>query len=271
MKISEQSLDVLVGVITGDSKKSPYRSGPQLINFFNPFFNNKDSYGQGFPSRWNYTKDKLLALNGTELLLLAVESALDPRIFLGTTFSSEEIVSELNQYLEYDGWHIIRSGKFFKCHQKSGSTVETNFIDSQGNLSTALIIQNLEKADKKLTEGDFSGAITNARSLIETVLLEIERSFETVHSEFNGDLGKLFSRVQKHLELDPGRKDIEDTVRQLVSGLISIVSGLAGLRNKASDAHGSTFNPGIHHARLAVNAAKTICDFIVDEYREKKP
>ena len=271
MKLSEQSIGVLANIITGDSKKSPYRSGPLLISFFNPYFDQKDTYGQGFPTRWYYARDKLLALNDTDSLRATIESVLDPRNFLGTTFSPEEIVSELNQYFEFDGWHIVRSGKFFKVSRVSGVTVQTNLIDAQGNLSSEVILQNLQKADRKLEEGDFSGAITNARSLVETVLLEIERRFENNPPEFNGDLGKLFGRVQKHLELDPGRKDIADTVRQLAAGLMSVVSGLAGLRNKASDAHGSTFNPGVHHARLAVNAAKTICDFIADEYAERKP
>ena len=271
MKLGEQSIGVLASLITGDSRKSPYRSGPQLVSFFNQFAEKKDSYGQGFPTRWYYARDKLNLINGTDVLKTVIEAVVDPRGFLGTQLSLDDVASEINQYIEFDGWKLSKVGKLFKLNLISGETVSVGLLDAQGNLSAEIIIKNLQKADRKLQEGDYSGAITNARSLIETVLLEVEKHFDKNPAEFNGDLGKLFGRVQKHLELDPGRKDINDTIRQLASGLMSVVLGLAGLRNKASDAHGSDFSPGVHHARLAVNSAKTICDFIVDEFAEKDP
>jgi len=41
---------------------------------------------------------------------------------------------------------------------------------------------------------------------------------------------------------------------------------LTGLRNKMSDAHVATYKPDKHHAVLAVNAAKTLANFIVTKY-----
>jgi len=53
-------------------------------------------------------------------------------------------------------------------------------------------------------------------------------------------------------------------LKQILTGLTSIISGLAGLRNKMSDAHVASYKPSKHHAKLAVNAAKTIVEFLLE-------
>ena len=65
---------------------------------------------------------------------------------------------------------------------------------------------------------------------------------------------------------DPSRKDISEMLRQVLSGLTSVVNGLASMRNKMSDAHASSYKASKHHAKLAVNSAKTFADFIFDTY-----
>ena len=52
----------------------------------------------------------------------------------------------------------------------------------------------------------------------------------------------------------------------LLSGLNSIISSIAEMRNKDSDAHGVGANRiriDEHHARLFVNSAMTMADFII--------
>jgi len=119
---------------------------------------------------------------------------------------------------------------------------------------------------------DFDGAITNARSLIEAVLSSIEADFDPTPPKYDGDLPKLYKRVQKHLKLSPGQEGLANSLRQILSGLTSIVSGLASLRNSMSDAHVIKYKPSEHHAQLAVNTAKTLCKFLFDtkEYQSQK-
>jgi len=75
---------------------------------------------------------------------------------------------------------------------------------------------------------------------------------------------KLFSRVRKLLNLDPNRQDISDSIKQVMIGLTNIIHGLSTMRNKMSDSHGVTYKPSRHHAKLAVNSAKTLADFLFD-------
>jgi hypothetical protein len=55
-------------------------------------------------------------------------------------------------------------------------------------------------------------------------------------------------------------------INQLLSGLNNIVSAIAEMRNKDSDAHGvgaARIKISEHHARLAVNSAMTMAEFIL--------
>lgn len=137
-------------------------------------------------------------------------------------------------------------------------------------LSHAFIEDQIRKCDRKIFEGDYNGAITNARTLLEAVLLAIEEEATGTRTDYDGDLIRLFRRVQQLLILDPGRRDISDALRQVLSGLNSIVNGLAALRNSMSDAHATTAMAARRHAKLAVNSAKTAADFLIETFQEQR-
>ena len=113
MKISEKTIKVLAKVVTGDSEISPYKKGAQLVEFFNNLGFN-DTYGQGFPSRWYYTEERIKQLNGKSKLNEVFKNILDPREFLNTKFNIKTVVEELNNYLEFDSYKIIKSGISYK-------------------------------------------------------------------------------------------------------------------------------------------------------------
>lgn len=59
--LSESSIKELAHIFCGDIGESyTYKSGPQLVNFFNSRFSYSDVYGQGFPSRWAYVYEKIV-------------------------------------------------------------------------------------------------------------------------------------------------------------------------------------------------------------------
>ena len=273
MEISERTISALGKIVTGDENLSPYRSGPKLVSLFNEFGRN-DVYGQGFPSRWKYAEDciRFLKKTNSNALCGLIEYVFDPREFMDTDKDVDQAIEFLNGYFSYDGYEVaIIKGKA-KVKDLKGGSVEfiSPFRASQKD-AHAFIDEQAQKCDTKITEGDYYGAITNARSLLEAVLVEIEKELDSSAPGYNGDLIRLYRRVQKLLNLEPGRKDISDTLKQILSGLVSVVSGLAGLRNKMSDAHVATHKPDKHHAVLAVNAAKTLANFIVTtkEYQGK--
>jgi hypothetical protein len=269
MRISERTIAALGRVVTGDGGISPYRSGPNLVKFFNELGAN-DVYGSGFPSRWYYAEGKIRELNDTPILARLFESVLDPRDYIDTKFLVDTAAGHLNEYLQYDGFELVKHGKTYKVRELHGALVELE-LPSEGlsKLSHVFIEEQIKKCDLKVFEGDFAGAITNARSLLEAVLLEIEQELTHQSVVYDGDLPRLWRRVQGLLNLDPSRKDIADALRQVLGGLTTTILGIATLRNKISDAHATTYVASKRHAKLAVNAAKTIADFVIETFLEE--
>lgn len=268
-KISAQTISALGKIITGDGGQTPYRSGGILVSFFNKFLP-KDEYKQGFPSRWKYAEEKITEANNKGLIKSLVEEAVDPRNFVNTGHDLELVISNLNKHLEFDGYQLMKSGPVYRLKKLNSQTITSSLFASNSEINLVFIEEHLMKCDKKIFDSDFSGAITNARSLVENILLELEEKLQPPETKYNGDINKLYAKVYKLMNLDPANKEISDSTRQLFSGLISLVNGLSGLRNSASDAHGSKYNPCLHHAKLAVNSAKTISDFLVESYQYQK-
>lgn len=266
MKLSEYAIKFLGDFIAGDLPGLPYRSGPQLVKFFNQF-GSRDVYPSngGFPTRRIYAQDKIRELNGAAVLRTLIAKAVDPREFINTEKTVEDAVTLLNENLKYEGYELAREGHFFAVRDLEAARVK---LDDSARVPDALtqstIDENIRKCEAKPSEGDFSGAITNARSLTEAVLIGIEKDLDATAPAYDGDLVKLFKRVQKLLNLEPDRKDIAEPLRQILSGLTSIVNGLAAMRNKMSDAHAASYRPGRHHAKLAVYAATTLADFLFE-------
>lgn len=151
--------------------------------------------------------------------------------------------------------------------QRNATLVELDAqLVARDALSQEFLEQQVRKCNLKLADADFDGAITNARSLLEGIFVEVERRLAEGDPPTDGDLVRQYGRVQRLLNLHPGEKDLADTLRQILSGMSSVVTGLAGLRNKLSDGHARRYKPERHHARLAVNAAKTIATFTLESY-----
>jgi len=270
MKVSERTISGIADVVTGNKASPKYRSGPELVRLFNEYGSN-DVYGQGFPSRWSYAESNLRSLNGTPALARLLCEVLHPIQFLDIASTPAGASDHINARLKFDGYEIafdaagvpvIRTlhGSLVEFAHPIGATEADNhrFLDEQ-----------LAKCDQKLREGDYDGAVTNARSLTETVLVDLERQLDRVALEYDGDLPRLFKRVQKLLDLEPGRPDVDTPLKQVLSGLAGIVSGLAGMSNKMGDRHVRKYRPAKRHAVLVVDSAKTLCNFLVSTHQER--
>ena len=86
-----------------------YRSGSDLVNFFNQF-GSSDTYGQGFPSRKNYTREKLAEYNDHSDMEKIIFAVVDSRAYLDSEIKSDEAVAHLNKYLEFDSYKIVQNG-----------------------------------------------------------------------------------------------------------------------------------------------------------------
>lgn len=119
MTISEKTLIRLRDIVTHEIE---YKSGPDLVNFFNQFGFN-DSYGQGFPSRWYYAQEKLKEINKSGNIEQVIKTIFAPINFIGKKDLFNKLLNEFNEYLEYDNYRIEQKGKVVRL-------VELNEDDS---------------------------------------------------------------------------------------------------------------------------------------------
>jgi hypothetical protein len=278
MMLSAKTLDKLTNVLTGDTKVSPYRSGPMLIDFFYDF-GERDLYGQGFPSRAVYTKEKLHKFNGTEAMKRIVCRAFD--YFDEPDFHAEESAEEFNRTLTRDGFRLVieygtgwmqgneyvKGNPFFEVRPLMLATVVPTSLTS---ISHEAITEHISKANKKIESGDFSGAITSAYTLVEYLLKLMLTQSGTTHNESEGDIRLLYKALRTPLRLDPQSEGIEGPLKPILDGFQKLVGGLYEISNKASDRHARRYNPAAHHAKLAVNAAFALCEFLVETHKYQK-
>lgn len=120
------------------------------------------------------------------------------------------------------------------------------------------------KALERMTS-DPEGAITSARSLLESVLKHILDERKIAYTD-KADLPELYRQVSKELNLAPDQHT-EETFKKILGGVTSVVNELGSLRNRLGDAHGKGkggVKPAPRHAELAVNLAGSIALFLVE-------
>ncbi len=118
---------------------------------------------------------------------------------------------------------------------------------------------------------DPEGAITAARTLVETVCKHILDENGTEHND-GQDLPKLYRLAAEQLNLAPSQHT-EQVFKQILGGCHAIVEGLGSVRNRLSDAHGrskKSVRPAQRHAELAVNLAGSMATFLVQTQKVRK-
>jgi len=120
-------------------------------------------------------------------------------------------------------------------------------------------------------QSDPEGAITAARSLLETVCKHILDEKGIEYKDNKVDLPQLYHLVSVELSLSPSQHT-EDVFKQILGGCSTIVNGLGTLRNRLGDAHGQGKNPvrpAARHAELAVNLAGSMALFLVETWENQ--
>lgn len=267
MRLSTRTIGVLKNFVTGDNKLTPYRSGPALVRLFNEY-GSDDSYptGGGFPSRHVYAEDKLQRLNGSAEIGRLLEEIFDPLEFEGTDRSFNDAVEGINPYLARDGWKLVSTGGKVRVATSAGQEFEFEVpLSALDPFSTAFVADNADKCRRKMRDGDYRGAITNARSLLEDVLVGVERKLSPEPPvRYAGDLPKLLKRVRKMLKMEAELHAADRDLFVMLNGLTSVVDGLAGFSNRAGDRHGGGMQPARHHAALIVSSALAVSTFVAE-------
>ncbi|MCY4332428.1 MAG: abortive infection family protein [Cyanobacteria bacterium MAG CAR1_bin_15] len=126
--------------------------------------------------------------------------------------------------------------------------------------------------ERALNQADLdpASAVTAASSMIESmckVYLEERR----IQLPTKQTIKPLWEKVSNSLGLDPSSKEDND-IKQVLSGLIAVVSGVGALRTHTGSAHGRgkmIYRLQPRHAWLVINASSTIVTFLLATDNEK--
>ena len=182
------------------------------------------------------------------------------------TVNSKRVYVE-NTLKDVDGITIMNIAKDLQL--LFADVVETEITEK---LSSEFVGQQIAKCKQKMNSSDYDGAITNARTLIEEILLSIEERLEGTRQPYDGNLMALYKRVSKQIHLYPDDSKTGNSFNEILRGFISIINGFAGISNSIADRHATVKHPRKHHAKIAVNSAMIIADFLLDsfEYQQSK-
>ena len=263
----------------------PYLSGPMLCEISVKFgLPATYSWGGGTKSRWEYL-DNLLAHcisnnRVSDLLGFLFSKEQFAEVLRGytpdeidTTYQKiiATVLDQLNGQLYFGGHELVKVGERFVV-QKKGA-VATVAAPTVKIIDQAYIVSISERAMKDVSDGNYDSAITKCRTLMEEVFFyAIEKKNETPSTK--GDIGKLYSQVKSLYHMHQ-QKDQDNRINALLSGLEKILTAISDMRNKSSDAHGAGSNRiklEEHHARLFVNSAMTMAEFILSvcEHKTKR-
>jgi hypothetical protein len=118
---------------------------------------------------------------------------------------------------------------------------------------------------------DPEGAITAARTLLETVCKHILDHAGVSYDASKIELHELYKLTATELKISPSQHT-EEVFRQILGGCSAVVNGLGTLRNRLGDAHGKgqrPVKPAPRHAELAVNLAGAMALFLVSTWQAK--
>ena len=260
----------------GIERSMPYLSGPMLCEISSKFgLPVTYSRAGGAQSRWAYLDDLLAHCiqNNRVSDLLGFLFAKEQFVDMLRGFTVAEIekahqsivaiaMDKINSEVFFGGHELVQMGNgfvvrgigdFVVVEAPSVKTIDRNYIVSIS-----------DRAMNDVSEGNYDSAITKCRTLLEEVFFYvIEKKDETPST--SGDIGKLYGQVKTLYNMHQ-EKSMDKRVNGLLSGLEKILTAISEMRNKGSDAHGAGNNRikiSEHHARLFVNSAITMAEFVL--------
>ena len=276
--LGPKAFEAVLGIITGGQGggKTPtpfetYRGGTELESFFRKC--GVDFYLKHHESRVPGARRALASINedpeGFPVIKDIIETLIDEYDDDG---DSGAMVKYLNKRLVLDGLQIVEDDDEPRL-VRVGEDVE--LIDAVEKavdwLNLDSVRSEIERA-RSHVETDPEDALTAACSTIESIckclLDEMGMPYPAKQ-----DISGLVKALSKYLDLSPGRANLTNDIKQILSGLISVTSGIGALRTHGGDAHGRGRKKtpvDARIARLAIHAASTVSLFYIETWNRMK-
>lgn len=173
MRLDDRALRQLVPYINEEN----YRKAWQLVELFNKYGSNDGPPGRGFPSRKDYTYNKLVEINGTKYLELLINEIVHSRTNLELEIDLESVfVTPINRIIQYDGYEL-------KVDERGEYIVTGEGLIPEENVAVQTAFENIQsRILEQLDQAKFSIWVSVAW-FTDTILFEklIEKSEQGVN------------------------------------------------------------------------------------------
>lgn len=175
----------------------------------------------------------------------------------------EKVLERINNILHFSGHKLTISNKKFFV-QPIKIKLEAQVPSIKKIVDRPYIADITKRALQEIEAGNFDSALTKARTLLEeTFIYVIEKKNELPQAK--GNISELYKQVRNLYNMHTQNEN-NKRIKELLSRLAKIISSISEMRNANSDAHGlgtARYKIKDYHARLLVNAAMTLSDFIL--------
>lgn len=152
---------------------------------------------------------------------------------------------------------------------RESTPVDQSMEEALSDLEVEHVNSQWEKALDRITQ-DPEGALTIARTLLESVFMSLLDEFNVEYSE-SDDITNLYHMMATEMELAPSQYS-DKRFSTILGNAQSVVQELASLRSDLGDAHGDgqkVYKPKPRHAEFTVNLAGSVAMFLVRTWNEK--
>lgn len=209
-------------------------------------------------------------------LVRLIEELADTRNYFKEDERHQRTIEYLNEYLKRDGLQLISRDGASRLQSVGVNKPLTHglsrVIDGLGFAGVSADFERALQAAEHDPEDAITAACSTVESVCKCILDEMERPYPPKQ-----DIKGLVSEVGKHLRLSPARDDLPAEliadIKQVLSGLLSVTSGIGALRTHGGDAHGRGRKKApvdARIARLAVHAASTVSLFYIETWNRMK-
>lgn len=170
--------------------------------------------------------------------------------------------------------------KYHLVYQTGGKIISTD--PSVVGPASRTLMELIKSHDVASINREFERAIDTVEAHPRDAVLAASNILESICKVFieekdlemptKQDLKNLFNVIRFELGMDPATVEDED-LKRIITGLLSVVDGVASLRTHAGAAHGAgrrVYKLLPRHARLAVHSAHTVAAYILEAWDQKK-
>lgn len=202
-----------------------------------------------------FLKDEIREKNSINFSQINVDSQKQIIINQKRNEIIETILKHFNEQLIFSNKKMFFNNEIFSISDASSAP---KVIEHKDRIDNAYITSLVDKGQNDLLDKDFDSVITKARTLLESIFLQIIFDHQQEIKQ-NGNTMQYRNKVHEILGMSK-TKDWNPNVTKMVGSLNTLVSTISELRNNNSDAHASTTRMKINEAEaeLILNSSVMI-------------